>query len=118
MFDRYKKEFVCLIAQTFVMYILPIIFAPTSAFVLTTTIILTFALSFFLGALSRNVVRYLYSIALTLICIPASLIFKEQTIAFPILCFMVSSLGLVSGVYMKEDIRMFEASVMKSGRTV
>ena len=96
---KYLKEIIILIIQLIVFYLLPLTAGPADTMGLIVLIILsTFILSFILGIISKEKIKYLYPIIISIIFIPTVFIYYNDTALIYILWYLVDSyIGLLIG---------------------
>ena len=96
---RYMKEWIILILQLFMFYIFPLSAGPTDTMGMVVLIILmTLILSFVMGMISNNKVKYLYPVVVSITFIPSVFIYYNETALIHAVWYLVvSSVGLVIG---------------------
>ena len=96
---KYLKEIIILIIQLIVFYLLPLTAGPADTMGLIVLIILsTFILSFISGIISKEKIKYLYPIIISIIFIPTVFIYYNDTALIYILWYLVDSyIGLLIG---------------------
>ena len=96
---KYLKEIIILIIQLIVFYLLPLTAGPADTMGLIVLIILcTFILSFILGIISKEKIKYLYPIIISIIFIPTVFIYYNDTALIYILWYLTDSyIGLLIG---------------------
>lgn len=101
---KYMKEIIVLLIQLFMFYIFPMFSGPTDAMGMVVLIILmTFILSLIIGSISKEKIKYLYSLIVAIIFIPSIFIYyNESALIHSIWYFVVSSIGLVIGITLQK----------------
>lgn len=96
---KYLTEIIILVIQLIVFYLLPLTAGPADTMGLIVLIILsTFILSFILGIISKEKIKYLYPIIISIIFIPTVFIYYNDTALIYILWYLVDSyIGLLIG---------------------
>lgn len=96
---KYLKEIIILIIQLIVFYLLPLTAGPADTMGLIVLIILsTFILSLILGIISKEKIKYLYPIIISIIFIPTVFIYYNDTALIHILWYLIDSyIGLLIG---------------------
>lgn len=96
---KYLKEIIILILQLIVFYLLPLTAGPADTMGLIVLIILsTFILSFLLGIISKEKIKYLYPIVISILFIPTVFIYYNDTALIHILWYLIDSyIGLIIG---------------------
>ena len=97
---RYLKEIIILIVQLLVFYILPLFAGPADTMGLVVLIILsTFILSLILGIISKNKIKILYPIIISILFIPSIFIYYNNSALVYILWYLIDSyIGLIIGI--------------------
>ena len=97
---RYLKEIIILLLQLFMFYIFPLFAGPTDAMGMVLLIILsTFGLSFVLSCISKNRVKYLYPVIISILFIPSVFIYyNESALIHSIWYLVISSIGIIIGL--------------------
>ncbi|MBR5369848.1 MAG: hypothetical protein IK137_00930 [Bacilli bacterium] len=96
---KYLKEIIILIIQLIVFYLLPLTAGPADTMGLIVLIILsTFILSLILGIISKENIKFLYPIIISILFIPTVFIYYNDTALIYILWYLVDSyIGLLIG---------------------
>ena len=96
---RYVKEMIILLCQLFMFYIFPLFAGPTDAMGMVVMIILaTLFLSFIIGIISNNKIKYLYPIITSVTFVPSVFIYyNESALIHSVWYLVVSSIGLLAG---------------------
>ena len=96
---KYLKEIIILIIQLIVFYLLPLTAGPADTMGLIVLIILsTFILPLILGIISKEKIKYLYPIIISIIFIPTVFIYYNDTALIHILWYLIDSyIGLLIG---------------------
>ena len=97
---RYLKEIIILLLQLFMFYIFPFFAGPTDAMGMILLIILsTFGLSFVLSCISKNRIKYLYPVIISILFIPSVFIYyNESALIHSIWYLVISSIGIIIGL--------------------
>lgn len=97
---KFLKEFVILLIQLFMFYIFPLFAGETDAMGMVILILLTtIILSFILGTISKNKIKYLYPIIIAILFIPSVFIYyNESALIHTIWYLVVSTIGLIIGL--------------------
>lgn len=101
---KYMKEIIVLLIQLFMFYIFPMFSGPTDAMGMVVLIILmTFILSLIIGSISKEKIKYLYSLIVAIIFIPSIFIYyNESALIHSVWYLVVSSVGLVIGITLQK----------------
>ncbi|MBQ7102355.1 MAG: hypothetical protein IJN81_12005 [Clostridia bacterium] len=96
---RYIKEIIVSLLQLFMFYVFPLFAGPTDAMGMVVTIILaTLFLSFIIGVLSNNALKYLYPIVTAVVFIPSVFIYyNESALIHSVWYLALSGVGLLVG---------------------
>ena len=96
---RFIKEIIILLIQMFMFYIFPLFAGPTDAMGMVLLIILvTFVLSIIIGSISKEKIKYLYPIIISITFIPSVFIYyNESALVHTLWYLVISSVGLVFG---------------------
>ena len=96
---RYLKEIIILLLQTFMFYIFPLFAGPTDIMGMVVLIILaTLILSIIIASISKEKIKYLYSVITAILFIPSVFIYyNESALIHSIWYLVVSSIGLLFG---------------------
>lgn len=96
---KYLKEFIILIIQLLVFYILPLFAGPTDAMGMVLLIIISvFILGLTIGIISNQKIKYLYPLVISILFIPSVFIYyNESALVHSIWYFVVSYIGLLIG---------------------
>lgn len=96
---RYLKEIVILILQLFIFYIFPLFAGPTDVMGMVFLIILaTLLLSIIIGSISKEKIKYLYSVIVAILFIPSVFFYyNESDLIHSIWYLVVSSIGVLVG---------------------
>lgn len=97
---RYLIEIIILLLQLFMFYIFPLFAGPTDAMGMVLLIILsTFGLSFVLSCISKNRIKYLYPVIISILFIPSVFIYyNESALIHSIWYLVISSIGIIIGL--------------------
>lgn len=96
---RYLKEIIILLLQTFMFYIFPLFAGPTDIMGMVVLIILaTLILSIIIASISKEKIKYLYSVITATLFIPSVFIYYNESALIHSLWYMVvSAIGLLIG---------------------
>ena len=96
---KYIKEIIILSLQLFMFYIFPMFAGPTDAMGMVFLIIIsTLVLSFVLGIISGNSLKFLYPIVTAVAFVPSVFIYYNQTaLIHSVWYLVVSAVGLAVG---------------------
>ena len=96
---KYLIEIIILILQAFIFYLLPKCMGNIGAIGMVLLILLlTLILSIIIGSISKNKIKYLYPIIVSLMFIPSMFIYyNESALIHSVWYFVVSSIGLLIG---------------------
>ena len=97
---RFIKEIIILLIQLFMFYIFPLFAGPTDAMGMVLLIILaTFVLSIIIGSISKEKIKYLYPIIISVLFIPSVFIYyNESALVHALWYLVVSSVGFLLGI--------------------
>jgi len=100
---KYIKELIILIIQLFTFYICPLFAGPTDAMGMVLLIILaTLILSIIIGSFSKEKIKYLYPIVISLLFIPSIFIYYNESAFIHSLWYLiVSTVGLLIGAIIR-----------------
>lgn len=104
---RYIKEIIVLIIQLFMFYIYPLFMGPTDAIAMVLLILLaTFILSLIIGGFSKEKIKYLYPIIISILFIPSVFIYYNESALVHSLWYLVDGyIGLAIGMLIKRIVR-------------
>ena len=96
---RYINEIVILLIQLFMFYIFPMFAGPTDAMGMVLLIIIaTFVLSIIIGSISKEKIKYLYPIIISILFIPSVFIYyNESALVHSLWYLVISYIGLAFG---------------------
>ena len=96
---RYLKEIIILLLQLFMFYIFPLFAGPTDMMGMVLLIILsTFVLSFVLGCISKERIKYLYPVIISILFIPSVFIYyNESALIHAVWYLVISFIGMIVG---------------------
>lgn len=96
---KFAKEIIILFIQLLMFYVFPLFAGPTDAIGMVLLILLsTILLSYVLGAISNNKVKYLYPVAISVLFIPSVFIYyNESALVHALWYLVVSTAGLLIG---------------------
>ena len=100
---RYIKEIIILALQLFMFYIFPLfmyLYEPIGTVMLI--IFTTFILAMLLSIISKNKIKYLYPLVISILFIPSIFIYyNESALVHSIWYLVVSAIGLLIGTIME-----------------
>lgn len=101
---KFLKEFILLLIQLFMFYIFPLFSGPTDAMGMVFLIIVaTFILSFILGIVSNQKIKYLYPLLIAIIFIPSVFIYyNESALIHSVWYLVISTTGLLLGIILRK----------------
>ena len=96
---RFIKEIIILLIQSFMFYIFPLFTGPTDTMGMVVLIILvTLVLSIIIGSISKETIKYLYPIIISILFIPSIFIYYNESALIHSLWYLViSTIGLIFG---------------------
>ena len=96
---KYFKEIIILLIQLCMFYIFPLFAGPTDAMGMVVIIILaTFILSIIISSISKEKIKYLYPILISVLFIPSVFIYyNESALIHSIWYFIDSTIGIIIG---------------------
>ena len=99
---KYYKELIILIIQLLMFYVFPLTAGPTDAMGMVVLIILvTFVLSIMIGSLSKEKIKYLYPIIISILFVPSVFIYyNESALVHSLWYLVVSYIGIGFGTLM------------------
>ena len=97
---KYLKEIIIFLLQLFMFYIFPLFAGPTDGMGMVLLIIITtFILSILIGILSKEKIKYLYSIIIAILFIPSVFIYyNESALIHSIWYLIIATIGLIIGI--------------------
>ena len=98
------KELIILLIQLFMFYIFPLFAGPTDAMGMVLIILLTsFILSIIMSTISKQKLKYLYPITISLLFIPSVFIYyNESALIHSLWYLIISSIGIFIGIILYE----------------
>lgn len=101
---KYLREVVAILIQMFMFYLLPMCMGNIGALGMVLLILVTtFILSIIIGAISKNKIKYLYPIAVSIVFIPTIFIYyNESAFVHSLWYLVVSSVGLGIGMFINK----------------
>jgi len=107
---KYIKETVLLLIQLFMFYIFPLFAGPTDAIGMVFIIIVTtFILSILMGIISKEKIKYLYPVIVSILFMPSIFIYYNSSAFVHSLWYLViSTIGLLLGTILSKAIRFKE----------
>ena len=105
---RYLKETVILLLQLFMFYIFPLFAGPTDAMGMVFLILVSvLVLSFVMGIISKEKIKYLYPVVVAVVFIPSVFIYyNESALIHSLWYFVVSAVGLLVGAFVRKISRL------------
>ena len=105
--EKYFKEIIVLIIQLFMFYIFPLFAGPTDAIGMVILILLaTFILSLVIGGFSKEKIKYLYPIIISILFVPSVFIYYNESALVHSLWYLIdASIGLIIGVLIEKIIQ-------------
>lgn len=97
---KYLKEIIILLLQLFMFYIFPLFAGPTDAMGMVLLIILsTFGLSLILSCISKEKIKYLYPVIISILFIPSVFIYyNKSALIHSVWYLVISSVGMIIGL--------------------
>ena len=97
---KHLKEIIIFLLQSFMFYIFPLFAGPTDGMGMVLLIIITtFILSILIGILSKEKIKYLYSIIIAILFIPSVFIYyNESALIHSIWYLIIATIGLIIGI--------------------
>ena len=97
---KHLKEIIIFLLQLFMFYIFPLFAGPTDGMGMVLLIIITtFILSILIGILSKEKIKYLYSIIIAILFIPSVFIYyNESALIHSIWYLIIATIGLIIGI--------------------
>ena len=104
---KYIKEIIILVIQLFMFYIFPLFAGPTDAIGMVILILLaTFILSLVIGGFSKEKIKYLYPIIISVLFIPSVFIYYNESALVHSLWYLIdASIGLIIGMLIEKIIQ-------------
>ena len=104
---RFVKEIIILVIQLFMFYIFPLFAGPTDMMGVVLLIILsTFLLSFVLGCISKERIKYLYPVIISILFIPSVFIYYNESALIHSLWYLtISTIGMSIGLIINQIIK-------------
>ena len=97
---KYIREIIVLVVQLFVFYIFPL-FAVDAIGMVVSMLLLTFLISVIIGSISKERIKYLYPIVVSIVFIPSIFIYyNESAMIHSIWYLVISALGLLLGIFL------------------
>jgi len=105
--QKYLKEIIILVIQLFMFYIFPLFAGPTDAIGMVFIIIITtFILSLIIGTISKQKIKYLYPIIISILFIPSVFIYyNESALTHSIWYLVISTIGIMFGTIVNKVIK-------------
>jgi len=104
---KYLKELINILIQLLIFYILPLFAGPTDIMGMIILIILSvFILSIILGIISKNKIKFLYPIIISILFIPSVFIYyNESALTHSIWYLVISTIGIMFGTIVNKVIK-------------
>ena len=101
---RFLKEIIILLIQLFMFYIFPLFAGPTDVMGIVLLIIFaTLILSVILASISKEKIKYLYPIIISILFIPSIYIYYNETALIHSVWYLViSSIGILLGTIVEK----------------
>lgn len=101
---KYLKEIIILLIQLFMFYIFPLFAGPTDIMGMVILIILvTFVLSLVINIISKEKIKYLYPLVVSIIFIPTIPIYYNESALIHTLWYLIdSTLGTLLGIFINK----------------
>lgn len=105
---KYFKEIIILVIQLLVFYLLPLFAGPTDTMGLVVlTILITLLLSIILSIISKEKIKHLYPIIITLLYISSVFIYNNGlSLIHSIWYLIISSIGLLIGLIVNKVLNI------------
>lgn len=110
------KELIILLIQLFMFYIFPLFAGPTDAMGMVLIILLTsFILSIIMSTISKQKLKYLYPITISLLFIPSVFIYyNESALIHSLWYLIISSIGtFIGAILFKLTIKKDDKNLIK-----
>ena len=103
---KYLKEIIVVLIQIFMFYIFPLFAGPTDAMGMVFILIITsFILSIIIGIISKEKLKYLYPIIISILFIPSIFIYYNKTALIHTVWYFVDVLlGELFGIIIKRIV--------------
>ena len=107
---KYLKEIIILLIQLFMFYIFPLFAGPTDAMGMVVIIILsTFILSIIISSISKEKIKYLYPILISVLFIPSVFIYYNESALIHSMWYLTdSTIGIIIGTIIYKLINKFD----------
>ncbi|MDO4731442.1 MAG: hypothetical protein Q4B14_04870 [Clostridia bacterium] len=104
---RYVEELIIVVLQLIIFFVLPLFAGPTDMIGMVLMIVLaTLLLSFILGVLSNDKVKYAYPIIVAIVFIPSVFIYyNESALVHSVWYLVVAYVGLLLGTVIKLTVK-------------
>lgn len=101
---KYWKEIIILVLQLLMFYVFPLFAGPTDAMGMVFLIILsTLLLSFVLGCISHNAIKFLYPVAIAALFVPSVPIYYNKSALVHATWYLVISIfGVLTGALIRK----------------
>lgn len=107
---KFIKEIIITLIQLFMFYIFPLFAGPTDAMGMVLLIIITtFILSIILATISKEKIKYLYPLVISILFIPSVFIYYNESALIHSLWYLVDSIiGIIIGTIINKIIAFFK----------
>ena len=107
---KFIKEIIITLIQLFMFYIFPLFAGPTDAMGMVLLIIITtFILSIILATISKEKIKYLYPLEISILFIPSVFIYYNESALIHSLWYLVDSIiGIIIGTIINKIIAFFK----------
>ena len=115
---KYIKELICLFLQLVMFYIFPLCAGPTDAMGMVVIILgTTLLFAMVLGTFSRNKVKYLYPIVVSILFLPSVFIYYNETALIHAIWYLVDSyIGLMFGTFIAYVFGLIKKKITKNSK--
>lgn len=103
---RYIKEIVIFLIQLFMFYIFPLFAEPNDVMGMVVLIVLsTLVLSIVIGSISKEKIKYVYPIIVSILFVPSVFIYYNETALIHSIWYLVISIiGMIIGIIINKII--------------
>lgn len=107
---KFIKEIIIVLIQLFMFYIFPLFAGPTDAMGMVLLIIITtFILSITLAVISKEKIKFLYPLLISILFIPSVFIYYNESALIHSLWYLVDSIiGVIIGTIINKTIAFFK----------
>ena len=112
---RYFKEIIILLIQSLVFYVTPMFAGPTDIMGMIVLIIIsTFILSILIGIISKEKIKFIYPIIISLLFIPSIFMYyNDSALVHSLWYFVISYIGLILGIILNKIKRIINNYLSK-----